>query len=430
MWIKSLELTNYRRFDRLTIDFQPGLNVLVGTNGSGKTSILDALAACMGAYLSRLPGIYGINPTLSDLRVPPTQKPAAYMRLQCNLGDQVSWERTLLRDKTKKTARAAPPSLGLKQLHAYADELIDALNAGQPLELPILLYYGTGRGVFDVPERKRSFSKTFPRFQTYVECLDSRTRFKNLVMYFYSLEHRELQEKNARKDFLWELAELRAIRGAIERALPEISNPRSIAPAGILVDWCDNHQQTHALRIEQLSDGYRTTLAMIMDIASRMVMANPEAPDPLQSKGLVMIDEVELHLHPGWQQRILLDLTRAFPNLQFIVTTHSPQVLTTVEPSRIQIIHWPGQQAELIRPGFSLGAEAQQLLEQILGVTARPPDLEVVKQLRRYQELVHDDRWDTPEAETLRMALDDWGGEYEPELKRLDVDISLMALDR
>ncbi len=107
-----------------------------------------------------------------------------------------------------------------------------------------------------------------------------------------------------------------------------------------MVDWQDPMQQTHALRIEQLSDGYRTTLAMIMDIAARMTEANPHMADPLLSAGVILIDEIELHLHPGWQQRILGDLTRAFPNVQFIVTTHSPQILTTVAPQSIQIIEW------------------------------------------------------------------------------------------
>lgn len=430
MWIKSLALTNYRRFEQLTMDFQPGLNVLVGINGTGKTSILDALASCLGAYLSRLPGVSGTSPTKSDLRIHPTAKAAPYMRLQCTLDNGITWDRTLVRDQSKKTTKSVPQAVGFKQLHEYADHIIDAFNEDKPVDLPIVLYYGTGRGVFDVPERKKGFSKTFDRFKAYGDCLNSRTNFRSLVMYFYALEYRELQEQRAKEDFGWQLPELAAIRAAIAIALPEISNPRSIAPAGIMVDWRDNHQQSHALRIEQLSDGYRTTLAMIMDIASRMAMANPTAPDPLLTKGLVLIDEVELHLHPGWQQRILPDLAKAFPLLQFIVTTHSPQVLTTVDPNCIQMIDWTNDQPQLTRPEFSLGAEAQQLLEQILGVTARPPGLEVVKQLRRYQELVSVDQWDSAEAETLRRTLDAWGAEYEPELKRLDIDIRLMALDR
>jgi predicted ATP-binding protein involved in virulence len=88
-------------------------------------------------------------------------------------------------------------------------------------------------------------------------------------------------------------------------------------------------------------------LAMVMDLARRMAQANPRLEDPLQSEAIVLIDEVDLHLHASWQQTILPDLLRVFPNAQFIVTTHSPQVLTTVEPEQIQILDWQNNQPSL-----------------------------------------------------------------------------------
>ena len=89
------------------------------------------------------------------------------------------------------------------------------------------------------------------------------------------------------------------------------------------------------LELDQLSGGQRAVLALAADLAWRMAQGNPHLDGPLRSEAIVLIDEVELHLHPSWQQRILNDLRRTFPNAQFIVSTHSPQVLTTVEPKHI-----------------------------------------------------------------------------------------------
>ena len=166
----------------------------------------------------------------------------------------------------------------------------------------------------------------------------------------------------------------------------------------------------NSLRIEQLSDGYRTTLAMVMDIASRMAEANPDMNDPLNTEGVVMIDEVDLHLHPGWQQTILLDLMRTFPNIQFIVSTHSAQVISSVKPECLRVIDWQNNDPVLVPISFSEGAEAQQVLQDVLGLESpRVKELDIVKALNHYQQLVEDDLWDSKEAKALRLALDSWG---------------------
>ena len=153
--------------------------------------------------------------------------------------------------------------------------------------------------------------------------------------------------------------------------------------------------------------------------------------DPLLTSGMVLIDEVDLHLHPGWQQSILTDLTNTFPNIQFVVSTHSPQVVSSVKPESIRVIDWVEGEAVLRHVDFSQGAEAPQMLQDVLGLESlRPPELEIVKTLDRYTELVENNQWDCPEALELREKLNDWGAEHEPELMRLDMDIQLRELDR
>lgn len=365
MKIKTFALSRYRRFTDFVMDFDANLTVLVAKNGAGKTSILDAVATSLGAFLTRLPKVSGYNPKETDFQVYPDGRRPPYMRIRCESFNGVQWDRTEKRDQSKKTADEIPEGLGVKQLNDYVDQFIDAENTAQPYQLPIFIYYGTGRGVFDIPQRKRNFSKEFRRFDAFAGALESRTNFRSFVEYFYHLEEQENRLRNEKRSFDVEWPELKAIRQAVQRMLPAFSNPRSVHPAGIEVDWKPNGE-TKQLRIEQLSDGYRTTLAMVMDIAARMAEANPDMPDPLETEGVVLIDEVDLHLHPGWQQTILLDLMDTFKNVQFIVSTHSPQVISSVKPERLRVIDWQHDQPVLIPVDFSEGAEAQQVLLDVL----------------------------------------------------------------
>ena len=429
MKIKKITLTNFRRFADFMINFDEQLTVLIALNGAGKSSVLDAVATALGQLFTRLPKVTGINPKNTDFRVFSDGRKPPYMRIFCESYDGIQWDRTEKRDQTKKTAIEIPQGRGIKALNAYVDRFIDADNVGESYELPMFIYYGTGRGVFDVPQRKKGFGKTFSRFDAFDGALASRTNFKRFVEYFYFLEEKESKRQKEQRSFDVELPELKVIRTAINRLMPDFSNPQGDYPAGIQVDWMVD-DAVKKLRIEQLSDGYRTTLAMVMDVAARMAEANPEMTDPLSTEGVILIDEVDLHLHPGWQQRILPDLMRTFPNIQFIVTTHSPQVVTTVEASSLRVISWDGEQPRLVPVDFSLGAESQLILNQVLGVDSRPSNVDVVRKLHRYQQLVTEDRWDTDEALQLREALDQWGAEHEPELSRLDMDIRLKELDR
>jgi len=430
--IKQLTLTNFRRFIDFEINFEKQLTVLVARNGAGKSSVLDGVATALGLFLTRIPDVQGINPKDTDFRIFPDGKKPPYMRIACESYDNVSWDRTEKRDQTKKTAADIPPAEGVKKLNDYVDQFVDKYNESEEFKLPVFIHYGTGRGVFGVPQRTKSFSKNFSRFDSFSGALDSRTNFRGFVEYFYFLESKEDKLQKKQQSFEVELPELKAIRLSVSKLGLGFSNPESVYPAGIQVDWKeDGSRESKKLRIEQLSDGYRTTLAMIMDIAARMAEANPESQAPLEAEGVVLIDEVELHLHPGWQQHILNDLIKIFPKIQFIVSTHSPQVVTSVSPRSLRVIEWQDDKPSLRLIDFSEGAESQQVLHSVLGVqSSRPEHLDIVNKLHQYQAFVNQNDWDSKDALKLRRALDKWGGEHEPELARLDMDIRLKELDR
>ena len=416
MKLDYLELTNFRCFNQFRIDFEPGLTVLIASNGFGKTAVLDAIAVNLGKFVSRFPDVSGIGPKDTDLREDVNGRKPPYMRILVALKNGIKWDQIKKRDKTIKKLEDISPRRRQKELYEFVDQFISAENEGKKYQLPIIAYYGTGRGVFDPPQRRRGFKKQFERFDAYDGALQARANFKRFFEWFYFMEDLERRGKEETQDWDYRQPELNAMREAIERAVPEFSNPRSkLRPLRLVVDWNHNNK-SQSLRIDQLSDGYRTTLAMVMDIASRMAEANPKEDDILGTEGIVLIDEVDLHLHPSWQQRILDNLLNAFPNIQFIVTTHSPQVLSTVKREQIRILYQSGGE---IPKATTYGEPSYDVLQAVMAVDPQPPVPEK-KQLERLTELVDQGHYDMEETEALLKELSEKLNPHHPQLKRIE----------
>ena len=175
--------------------------------------------------------------------------------------------------------------------------------------------------------------------------------------------------------------------------------------------------------MNELSGGYRTLLALVADLARRMAIGNPHLDDPLKSEAIVLIDEVELHLHPEWQQHVLSDLRATFPNTQFIVSTHSPQVLTTVRPDQIiELKRIPFGVAANRPSGPTYGAEAGEVLEGVMRVRERPENIEFVTLLDNYAKQISKGAGESEFAKDLRRQLE----ELSPRdlgLDRADIEI-------
>ena len=175
--------------------------------------------------------------------------------------------------------------------------------------------------------------------------------------------------------------------------------------------------------LNQLSGGYRIILAVAADLARWMAQGNPHLDDPLLSEATVLLDEIELHLHPAWQQLVLEDLIRTFPNVQFIVATHSPQVLTTVKPEHIVELRYYADGIRASRAtGPTFGAEAGYVLDTVMGVTERPPGNEFVTDLEQYRQLVNDGLGESELALDIRRKLENLSPR-DPALDRADIEI-------
>lgn len=325
MKLKNVSLENFRSKASSCLELGSRLTLLIGENGTGKTTFLDAIAIALGEMLTYLPEVKGINfKTRGDIHQQ-DGKPAPYTRIKVVASTGVGWDRMQKRDKSKRTAMQIKAGLGVRQLHRYLQEsILDPWNLGLPFQLPVIVQYGVKRAWLDYSAvSRRGFPKDHSRFESLADALNSTSRFRSALNWFYNKENEESRLKQERRDFDATLPELNAVRRCITTLFPNLSNPRfTLNPLRFVVS-----QDGEELEIDQLSDGYKTMLGLAIDLGWRMAGANPHLEDPLAAEAIVMIDEVDLHLHPAWQQRVVSDLLRCFPNTQFILTTHSSVVV-------------------------------------------------------------------------------------------------------
>ena len=440
MYVSKIRMQNFRCYTDFTMQFSPGVTVIVAENGKGKTAILDGLAINMAPYLAAFPGIKARNFQPNDVRmvldVPSEKEDLQIRRMKYMLpvvletevmaddGKPYSWKREL------KSVKGKTSSASAKFVSDYGKRIAEALNqpGDQEIVLPVLGYYGTSRMWNDSTLLKRK-KVDLARSSGYVECLEPSGSYNTFAQWFrYATEsaleydHIIAEKKLNRKNPYREI--LTAINKAIItciRSMGWTDLKYSFAAQNLLI--C--HPELGELPLEAMSDGARSVISMAADIAYRMARLNPDMGEDvtLKTSGVILIDEVDMHLHPSWQQTVVNDLIRAFPKVQFIVTTHSPQVLTNVPAECIRILHWDNDMVDIEEPVFSLGAESGQLLRDIQHVESRPASLPIVQALQRYLQLVSEDKWDSEEALALRRKLDEWSQGREPALLRADMDI-------
>jgi len=429
MKLRSVQVENFRAIRSLTVPLDPALTVLHGNNGHGKTSLLAAIAMGLRIIPDMLRCSADPDRWLTfkpDVECKPSdvRRGSARANIELRSLDGNCW--------VQKSPSEIPYVLEIRgqdthniqndHFFRYLRGLVTSVVSNPREILPVVAYYATDRAMLDVPRDDKDFRREFDRYDAYDDALAAKTSFKMLVEWFVANENRELRAQRDANDFGRRLPELEAVRRAITSMMGDVSAPR-IDPSGrFVVTRRASDKVSEKLELEQLSGGYRIVLAMAADLAIRMVLANPYLGDPLQSEAIVLIDEIELHLHPEWQQRIIGDLQRTFPNAQFIVSTHSPQVLTTIKPEHIVHLRATddGIMAEQ-ETGPTYGAKAGDVLQAVMGVKQRPAN-EFGNKLEQYQSLIAADAGETPPALALRQTLESLSPD-DPALAALDVEI-------
>ena len=413
MLVKSLDIRSFRGIGRLDLDFTPvRTTVFIGPNGAGKSSILDCLAIMLsnllpgnkprrpdGARRSDLSDALGFD----ELDISNDQDE---MRCTISVSGNGELEEWCLSRKRGERRLVVQPD----NLETTANRLRVAIQTNEDFAAPLCVLYPTNRAVLDVPlEGPHRFNDRLAAFHEALQ-----TKGIDFHPFFEWFRQREDIENERRLDDAGHRdPQLEAVRQAISAVIEGYSGLRVRRVPERLVISKGNEE----LVVSQLSDGEKVFIAMVGDLARRMAIANPQLPNPLESEAVVMIDELELHLHPSWQRKIVSSLERAFPKCQFIGTTHSPQVLGHLRPESVWRLERIGSEVKIFRPGSTLGRESSRILEDVMEVPARPEEFkEKIDELFR---LIDDDKLD--EARRLRDELASGMGPSEPALSRAEV---------
>lgn len=371
MRIDRISLTNMRlvgeQTKELVLDSTKNVVILLGDNGFGKTTILDAMATIMAPYSAQFPGIADYQLSDLDVHINRQGRRAKFLTVEAELSDNGIVMRSVRYRKGTQT----PPKANYEQMKQMAIAKKNAILAGEPnVELPLFAYYGTGRGQFQVPERRRGFQQAFERWDCYKSAINPETDFKRFFGWFDLMEDQERRDREKLRDFNYKSPVLNAVRRALSEIITSYRNPRiETRPLRFIMDRVDQDGSTHELRIEQLSEGYKIVIAMVADLAARMAEANPDMDNPLNSTGIVLIDEVDLHLHPRWQRDILSQLTKVFPNIQFVVSTHSPVIVVgAAEIAQVINLNKINEDENLIYDHTYISNVGQVLLSDLFGL--------------------------------------------------------------
>lgn len=405
MRIESLEVHNFKGFEHKKLNFSPQFNVLIGNNGSGKTAILDALAVGMGSLLLGFDGIgtrsireeevrhvYRQSGQITEL-IP--QHPAI---LHCvgNINDSntISWERRLNKKHGKTTRQYA------KTIIQYGEQLQKKVRDGKRVVLPLLSYYSTARLWLQKKDKVELVKPGSPT-SGYVDCLETASNEKMLMGWIKTMEIEASQRQAL-------LQVLEGLRGSVKNCLEGCESVYfSVQLDGLIATFANGQ----TLPAYMLSDGQRTILTMVADIAYRAAVLNSHLGEKavLETPGIVLIDEIDLHLHPKWQRTIVEQLRSSFPKIQFIATTHSPIIIQSLRPCEVINLN-----EEDIGDYYNKGVE--DILEWVMGVANSPQSerrLKMVEVAREYYRLLEQAKETAPEElGRLKARLDELAAPY------------------
>lgn len=428
MRLKRLTLENFRGFESLELDLSRGqTSVFVGINGAGKTSVLDA-AACLlsivAAALYAHGGIPFCRVEMSDIRI---GAEAGWVRGQVELdvpdhGSELLALGSGCQHVPDKQVSSIFEHKTLTEARWYR-RWFTRLHGDKPPAVPMLAFFPTERYLdADISEEPLSALPARPT-ALYPQTFARRVDHREFLAWYRSRE--DFENEQIREDRTYRDPQLEAIRRAIPVLLPGYGDLRVRRVGGL---WTLDvrggavftvRKKGVELRLDQLSHGEQGLLALVGDIARRLAVTQPALVDPLQGCGIVLIDEVELHLHPQWQRRIIPGLEQAFPNIQFIVTTHSPQVLSLVPREQVTIL---SDFKRVEHRPYTHNRDSNSILYDLMGVEAFPA--EGLAQIRRVARLIDEERWDEARRALSELAED--FGPNDAEVIRLESMLAFM----
>jgi predicted ATP-binding protein involved in virulence len=387
MIVTRLKLANVRGVEDAEFAFKPGFNLIVGVNGVGKTTALDALRICFSRVLS------GLIPRRSkampfehgDIRLGfPFLNAIVHFEVNERefLFERREWAEAIAKDNEKNLVKMRREIIEAERLRKRPRKLLRELETPQSLVnsdfylpdkselqkaveesgIPLTVFYSTNRSV--IAARLSTEKSAGGPASGYAEALLPRNwnieQFADWIRVQKSLTSESAKAGR----------HLALMKSAASRFLPDCTNITPGESVGSLMITKAGVQ----LDVRQLSDGERGVLGIALDLAQRLSQINPEATDPLaEGEAIVLIDEIDLHLHPKWQRQIVYNLVKVFPRCQFIATTHSPQIIGEVPPNHVVLIRGNGS---LDYPSQTFGMDSNWILREIMESDDRNPKVQ------------------------------------------------------
>ena len=408
MRISNIVLKNYRCFEDLSVDFDERMTVIVGDNAAGKTAILEALAVSLGTFFDGLDGMPDISISKSDARLiaydmgdsldVQGQYPVEIDSTGQLDGKTLSWKRTLDGEKGRTTRKGAADFI--EAVKTYQKRLREG---DKKLLLPVLAYYGTGR-LWDTHRKKsEDVFKTNTKTNGYIDCLNGTANAKLMMDWF---RKRTIQmagkDVSAMNSFITMPVVYHAMAQCFERSTgyKDIHLQYNLDTNEIDCYYTDGETRMR-MPLSQMSDGYKGTISLVADIAYRMAVLNPQKGTGAitETDGVVLIDEVDLHLHPAWQHHVLDDLQAIFPKVQFIVTTHAPAVICSVSSRNLVVLN--NYEADEMSSEV-YGNDINSILDEVMRVPDRTPEIAAL--FEKFEDALV--KGDFDEAERLLDEID------------------------
>jgi ABC-type cobalamin/Fe3+-siderophores transport system ATPase subunit len=421
--ITKIEFKDFRGFQEETLEIgEQDTIVFAGPNGSGKSSVLAAVGSLLSNVVMLLAGKNEAQFLTDDEINVRSGRDAAEWGFYFQLGDQID---NIFTGAGKwDSGKPVPPSTwGL--LHQWS-QVLESQGSDQ-ITVPAFSYLHSGstRSVPRLPLPDEGF---WGRLFAYLGAFDQEAaHFEDFEKWYEAEENIENEQRIWRRKLDLQHPPLRAVREAVRRFLEHLRGERLAdlrvvrthlsGPFGAVVGRLTIEKDGTPLYLDQLSDGERRLILLVGDVARRMAILNPHLDDPTASPGVLLADEIDLHLHPGWQRRVMPALRAAFPTVQLIVTTHSPQVLASV-PSEAVVM----MKDFKFLPGHpkTFGRDTNTLLDTVFEVPERPE--EIMAQLRTlYKVMKRRPAQARALYEELRQTLE----EDDPELARIETLLML-----
>lgn len=422
--VNKLHVSNFRKFEDETFQLNPQMNVFIGKNGSGKTALLEAVNVVLGAYLTAFktygPNLRVCNISRADVHLKPLPAenkdvfttggiPQYPCSVECSLtwgaeSKEVTFQKILPKAGGKSKFDGSNPMQ--PTVVEWENAIAQADHSDEQFVLPLVLYLSSAR-LWNEGIKPSAKEKKDSRTDAYDRCLDRKHGIEFAFKYIQKLQAVAVEEQEGKKYPAYE-----AILSAVQTALrDELSPDESVIFSTRYSDdiVALKTAEGTVVPFSTLSDGYRNVIKMILDIAVRMCMLNPYLKEKAltDTPGVVVIDEIDLSLHPSWQQRIISILKELFPRIQFICATHSPFIIQSLEDGELQTLD------RTLDDEYS-GESIEDIAEDIMGVEM-PQYSEKKRKMyeaaRAYYDAL-DACSDAEHLEKLRIELTELEAEY------------------